>query len=59
MGKYAERNIALAAASGELVHYFRLLYFYSDLFEPRYEAVGMLDLRCRHSAISTSHSTRM
>ncbi len=40
MGKYAGRNM-----TGELVPYHHLPYFYSDLFDLGYEAVGELDSR--------------
>ncbi len=40
MGKYAGRNMA-----GEVLSYHHLPYFYSDMFELEYEAVGRTDSR--------------
>jgi 3-phenylpropionate/trans-cinnamate dioxygenase ferredoxin reductase component len=45
MGRLAGKNMALALTSGQLVPYHHLPYFYSDLFELGYEAVGELDPR--------------
>jgi 3-phenylpropionate/trans-cinnamate dioxygenase ferredoxin reductase subunit len=45
MGKLAGKNMALAATSGQPLPYHHLPYFYSDLFELGYEAVGELDPR--------------
>jgi 3-phenylpropionate/trans-cinnamate dioxygenase ferredoxin reductase subunit len=45
MGRLAGKNIALAATSDQPFPYHHLPYFYSDLFELGYEAVGELDPR--------------
>jgi len=45
MGKHAGMNMALQASSSEPVPYHHLPYFYSDLFDLGYEAVGDLDSR--------------
>jgi 3-phenylpropionate/trans-cinnamate dioxygenase ferredoxin reductase subunit len=45
MGKHAGKNMALQATSGEPAPYYYLPYFYSDLFDLGYEAVGELDSR--------------
>ncbi|RPI26064.1 MAG: NAD(P)/FAD-dependent oxidoreductase, partial [Chloroflexota bacterium] len=45
MGKQAGKNMALSLMSKELEPYHHLPYFYSDLFELGYEAVGDLDSR--------------
>jgi 3-phenylpropionate/trans-cinnamate dioxygenase ferredoxin reductase component len=45
MGKFAGKNMALHAANGQPVPYNHLPYFYSDLFDLGYEAVGELDPR--------------
>jgi 3-phenylpropionate/trans-cinnamate dioxygenase ferredoxin reductase component len=45
MGKHAGKNMALQASSGELIPYHHLPFFYSDLFDLGYEAVGELDAR--------------
>ena len=45
MGKLAGRNMA-----GASEHYYHLPYFYSDLFELGYEAVGELDSRLETTA---------
>ena len=45
MGKAAGRNMALADMQHSLEHYHHLPYFYSDLFDVGYEAVGELDSR--------------
>jgi 3-phenylpropionate/trans-cinnamate dioxygenase ferredoxin reductase subunit len=45
MGKFAGVNMALHATSGQPVPYDHLPFFYSDLFELGYEAVGELDPR--------------
>jgi NADPH-dependent 2,4-dienoyl-CoA reductase/sulfur reductase-like enzyme len=45
MGKTAGKNMALQATSGQPVPYDHLPFFYSDLFELGYEAVGELDPR--------------
>ena len=45
MGKIVGKNMALAASAGQPVPYHHLPYFYSDLFELGYEAVGQLDSR--------------
>jgi NADPH-dependent 2,4-dienoyl-CoA reductase/sulfur reductase-like enzyme len=45
MGKFAGKNMALLAANGQPAPYNHLPFFYSDLFELGYEAVGELDPR--------------
>jgi NADPH-dependent 2,4-dienoyl-CoA reductase/sulfur reductase-like enzyme len=45
MGKAAGKNMALTANSTQAVTYDHLPFFYSDLFELGYEAVGELDPR--------------
>ncbi len=45
MGKHAGRNMARAAAGEAVEPYTHLPFFYSDLFDLGYEAVGDLDAR--------------
>lgn len=45
MGRYAGRNMALQAAASQLEPYDYLPFFYSDMFDLGYEAVGELDSR--------------
>jgi 3-phenylpropionate/trans-cinnamate dioxygenase ferredoxin reductase subunit len=45
MGRHAGVNMARQASSIELVPYTHLPYFYSDMFELGYEAVGEVDSR--------------
>lgn len=47
MGLHAGRNMALQAARSQLAAYEYLPYFYSDLFDLGYEAVGELDSRLK------------
>lgn len=45
MGRHAGKNMALQARSEEPIPYHHLPFFYSDLFDLGYEAVGELDSR--------------
>jgi hypothetical protein len=45
MGEFAGKNMAFHAGRGQPIAYEHLPYFYSDMFDLGYEAVGMLDSR--------------